>query len=307
MPKIKKTSKISPSKTAKITADPITPDETFIIRRSTRRVPVVSLQVEKDAPRPEPKKDLGYARQKPKEQKFYYGLPWQKQPWETSESYMNFCTYLTIGPGRTVAKLIELMLVDQGKDVEGFSSAKIGHMIKLWSGEYEWKKRANFLDQYQEEISRRIQVEEIRKMHKRHADKMSEVFSKAVAILSEKLEEDPAEISIDDIRKIVDTSIKWERAARGCDDKKQAVNVSVSTNKDGEGLVSISGSTNGASSKINLDLLSDEQLKTMIEIKRIALAAESTHPNQHQPSAYLPTEINEQELEYLESDIIDHG
>ena len=84
--------------------------------------------------------------------------------------------------------------------------------MSRWAGEYQWSERAAKWDEEQVRIARESQLEEIKKMRKRHADIASAMLIKAAKAL-QRLPED--KIKAQDISRMVETASKLERLSRG--------------------------------------------------------------------------------------------
>lgn len=125
--------------------------------------------------------------------------PWERQPGETPRAYEAFTKYRDLGPGRSIAKAARL----EGK-------AKV--TWERWSRVNNWVERVAAWDIEQDRISRQAQLDDIKKMRKRHADLASAMLVKA----AQALKRIPAdEIKPSDISRMVDTASKLERISRG--------------------------------------------------------------------------------------------
>ncbi len=125
--------------------------------------------------------------------------PWERQKGETSRAYEAFTIYRDLGPDRSQAK----------------TSRKLGknsRTIADWSKKYEWVKRAAAWDAEQDRIARQSQIDEIRKMRKRHADLATAMLVKAAKALK-RIPED--EVKASDLSRLVETASKLERISRG--------------------------------------------------------------------------------------------
>ena len=129
----------------------------------------------------------------------YTPEPWERQQGETSRAYEAFAAYRDMGPDRSQAKLSRKL-------------GKNARTIADWSTRYEWVKRAEAWDAEQDRISRKEQIDEIKKMRKRHADLASAMLVKAARAL-QRIPED--EIKATDVSRMVDTAAKLERISRG--------------------------------------------------------------------------------------------
>lgn len=125
--------------------------------------------------------------------------PWERQKGETSRAYEAFAAYRDLGPNRSQSK----------------TSKKLGknsRTIADWSTKYDWVKRAAAWDAEQDRLARQAQIDEIKKMRKRHTDMATAMLAKAARALT-KIPDD--EIKASDVSKMVDTAAKLERISRG--------------------------------------------------------------------------------------------
>jgi len=125
--------------------------------------------------------------------------PWERQKGETSRAYEAFTVYRDMGANRSQSK----------------TSKKLGknsRTIADWSTKYEWVKRAAAWDAEQDRIARQAQVDEIKKMRKRHADLATAMLVKAAKAL-QRIPED--EVKASDVSRLVETASKLERISRG--------------------------------------------------------------------------------------------
>lgn len=125
--------------------------------------------------------------------------PWERQPEETAKPFEAFCVYRDMGPDRSLSKVAEKL-------------QKSDTLMGRWSRAYDWVKRATAWDAEQDRIARQQQIQEIKKMRKRHAGIASAMLVKAATAL-QRLPED--EISASDITRMVDVASKLERISRG--------------------------------------------------------------------------------------------
>lgn len=125
--------------------------------------------------------------------------PWERQKGETSKAWEAFSIYRDMGADRSHAKLSQRL-------------SKNTRTIAEWSKKYEWVKRAAAWDAEQDRIARQSQIDEIKKMRKRHADLASAMLVKAARAL-QRIPED--EIKATDVSRMVETASKLERISRG--------------------------------------------------------------------------------------------
>lgn len=124
--------------------------------------------------------------------------PWERQKGENSKRYEAFCIYRDMHP-RSLYKVAEEL-------------GKSRTLITRWSGEDKWVDRAASWDDEQDRIARQAQLDEIKKMRKRHADLANAMLVKAARAL-QRIPED--EIKASDVSRMVDTASKLERISRG--------------------------------------------------------------------------------------------
>lgn len=125
--------------------------------------------------------------------------PWERQKGETSRAYEAFTVYRDMGPDRSQSKVCKKLSKNR---------ATIGD----WSTKYEWVKRATAWDAEQDRIARQSQIDEIKKMRKRHADLATAMLVKAAKAL-QRIPED--EVKASDVSRLVETASKLERISRG--------------------------------------------------------------------------------------------
>ena len=125
--------------------------------------------------------------------------PWERQKGETPRAYEAFAVYRDMGPGRSQVKV-------------GQKLSKNTATIAGWSTKYDWVKRVAAWDAEQDRIARQDQIDEIKKMRKRHTDLASAMLVKAARAL-QRIPED--EIKAADVSRMVETASKLERISRG--------------------------------------------------------------------------------------------
>lgn len=125
--------------------------------------------------------------------------PWERQEGETPRAYEAFCVYRDLGPNRSITKTAQEL-------------NKNRTTIGEWSTKYEWVKRAAAWDSEQDRIARRMQIEEIKKMRKKHAALANSMLIKAAKALQKIPVE---EIKAVDISRLVEVGSKLERLSRG--------------------------------------------------------------------------------------------
>ena len=125
--------------------------------------------------------------------------PWERQKGESAKAYEAFSEYRDMGASRSLSKVAEKL-------------QKSGTLIGRWSGNYEGVKRAAAWDAEQDRIARQAQIDEIKKMRKRHADLATAMLVKAAKAL-QRIPED--EVKASDVSRLVETASKLERISRG--------------------------------------------------------------------------------------------
>ena len=124
---------------------------------------------------------------------------WERQQGESTRAYEAFALYRDMGADRSLRKVVQ-------------SLNKNLTTIAEWSTKYEWVKRVAEWDAEQDRIARNAQIEEIKKMRKRHAEVANSMIIKAARALNRMKEEDirPADIS-----RFIEVASKLERLSRG--------------------------------------------------------------------------------------------
>lgn len=125
--------------------------------------------------------------------------PWERRENESSKAYDAFAKYRDMTKPRSIRKVAQEL-------------SKSGSLISRWSSEHEWVKRVDAWDAEQDRIARQAQLEEIKKMRKRHADLATAMLVKAAKAL-QRIPDD--EIRPGDVSRMVETASKLERISRG--------------------------------------------------------------------------------------------
>ena len=125
--------------------------------------------------------------------------PWERQLDDTNKSFEAFCIYRDMGRDRALSKVA----AELGKTVA---------LIERWSSKFNWVKRCEAWDDEQDRVAREAQLNEIKKMRKRHADLATAMLLKSARAL-QRLPED--EIKAQDISRMVDVASRLERISRG--------------------------------------------------------------------------------------------
>lgn len=124
--------------------------------------------------------------------------PWERQKGENSKRFEAFKTFRDM-PNRSITQVAREL-------------SKSRQLIQRWAGEDDWHKRVAAWDAEQDRIARQAQIDEIRKMRKRHSDLANAMLVKAARAL-QKIPED--EIKATDVSRMVETAAKLERISRG--------------------------------------------------------------------------------------------
>lgn len=125
--------------------------------------------------------------------------PWERLESESSKAYEAFCIYRDLGINRSIAKVVQIL---------GKSKA----LLEGWSSKHDWVERAAAWDSEQDRVARQQQLDDIKKMRKRHASLAEAMLlkaSKALLIIPED------EIKAGDVSRMVDIASKLERISRG--------------------------------------------------------------------------------------------
>ena len=124
---------------------------------------------------------------------------WERQEGESAKAFEAFSTYRDMGAERSLAKV-------------GQALGKTKAMMEKWSTTNNWVERAEAWDREQDRILQKQQIEDIKKMRKRHANVAVAMIAKAAKALQKIPEE---EIKAADISRMVDVASKLERISRG--------------------------------------------------------------------------------------------
>lgn len=125
--------------------------------------------------------------------------PWERQEGESTKAYEAFCIYRDMGIQRSIRKVAEEL-------------SKSETLMARWSGNHDWVERAAQWDSEQDRVARQQQLDEIKKMRKRHAGIANQMLLKAAEALQNL---DPEEIKAQDVSRMVDVASKLERISRG--------------------------------------------------------------------------------------------
>ena len=125
--------------------------------------------------------------------------PWERREDESTKAYEAFCIYRDMGIQRSLSKVAEEL-------------QKSDTLMGRWSRTYDWVERAAQWDSEQDRVARQQQLDEIKKMRKRHAGLASTMLLKAAEALQLL---HPDEIKAQDVSRMVDVASKLERLSRG--------------------------------------------------------------------------------------------
>ena len=124
---------------------------------------------------------------------------WEQQEGEGVKAFEAFCLYLQMGEARSQDKVAK----ELGKSTT---------IISKWSAKYKWVDR---VAAWTAEVNRQVQQEQIndiKKMRKRHADLATAMLVKAARALKKIPEDD---IKPADVSRMVEVASKLERISRG--------------------------------------------------------------------------------------------
>lgn len=124
--------------------------------------------------------------------------PWERQKGENSKRFEAFQMFRDM-PNRSISQVAREL-------------SKSRQLIQRWAGQDNWHDRVAAWDAEQDRIARQAQIEEIKKMRKRHSDLASAMLVKAARAL-QRIPED--EIRAGDVSRMVETAAKLERISRG--------------------------------------------------------------------------------------------
>lgn len=125
--------------------------------------------------------------------------PWERQEDESTKAYEAFCIYRDMGIQRSIRKVGEQL-------------SKSETLMARWSTTYNWVERAAAWDSEQDRVLRQQQLNDIKKMRKRHADLAEDMLLKA----AQALKFIPVdEVKASDLSRMVEVASKLERISRG--------------------------------------------------------------------------------------------
>jgi len=127
--------------------------------------------------------------------------PWDRQEGEGAKAFEAFAIYRDMGPERSIRKVAQAL--DKSRT-----------LIGNWSSTYEWVKRSDAWDIEQDRLSRIAQQKTSREMNERQARIAVTLQGKMLQAL-ETL--DPKRVKPQDLARIMELGLKYERIARGAD------------------------------------------------------------------------------------------
>ena len=133
--------------------------------------------------------------------------PWDRQLGESSKAYAHFCVYRDAGATRSIRKM---------PSVSGCTS--VVRQLNRWSSRWRWVERCQKYDDYLEHERRLQQEKERRAMHERHAKVAllgMNVAVKGLERLLSKVQSGKGAVAPGDLARLLDTTVKVERLARG--------------------------------------------------------------------------------------------
>lgn len=125
--------------------------------------------------------------------------PWERQEGESTKAFEAFCIYRDMGIQRSIRQVAKKL-------------NKSDTLMARWSGNYNWVERAAQWDSEQDRVARQQQLDDIKKMRKRHADLAQSMLIKAARALT-RIPDD--EIKAGDVTRMLDIATKVERISRG--------------------------------------------------------------------------------------------
>lgn len=129
---------------------------------------------------------------------------WEKQEYETPKQYEYFCAYRDMGLDRSLKKL----QAQYGKPISFLKACE------KYSVNNHWQVRCNAYQEYLDKIQREENEREIIEMNKRHIQQSLMLQKK---IIDKMKDASPKELKLGDCARILETTVRIERMARGCD------------------------------------------------------------------------------------------
>ncbi len=133
--------------------------------------------------------------------------PWERQPKESDVAFDAWLKYRDGGPRRRLAPVAEAC----GKSVS---------LMERWSGTWKWRDRAAAWDREQDRVGREAQLEEVRAMHRRHANLGVLMLNKAAQRLAGDEANgvtpiDTSKLTAEQVARLAEVGSRIERGARG--------------------------------------------------------------------------------------------
>lgn len=125
--------------------------------------------------------------------------PWERQNGEGVKAFDAFVAYRDMEKPRSIRKVAQKL-------------GKSETLIARWSSEKEWVKRVEAWDDEQDRIAREAQIDEIKKMRKRHTQLAVDMLEKAARAMNMIPDE---EMTALDVNRFAETASKLERISRG--------------------------------------------------------------------------------------------
>jgi chromatin segregation and condensation protein Rec8/ScpA/Scc1 (kleisin family) len=132
---------------------------------------------------------------------------WDRQLGESSKAYAHFCLYRDMGKERSLRKL-----------ATDARTTSLLRQLQHWSSRWKWVERCQKYDDYLEYQDRLQQEKERRDMRKRHAKIAllgENIVVKGLENLLGKVQSGDQAVAPADLTRLLDTSVKVERLARG--------------------------------------------------------------------------------------------
>lgn len=130
--------------------------------------------------------------------------PWERQPNETPKAFDAFSVFRDLDPQTRSGVIVAERL---GKSYS---------LMQKWSQKYGWVSRAAAYDEERDRVKReaeqKAQIEDIKKMRKRHTAVAVKMIDTAEAALNAI---DPADVKPADVTRLMDIATKIERISRG--------------------------------------------------------------------------------------------
>lgn len=129
---------------------------------------------------------------------------WERQPGESSQAFEAFVTYRDMGAQRSIRSAASRL-------------GKSHKLLERWSARFKWGDRAAAFDAHMDSIAVMAQEGARREMAERQAKigmDMQELAAQSLDGLA------AGGLTVNEVVRMMETGVKIERAARGCDDAK---------------------------------------------------------------------------------------